>query len=150
MARYGPLWQQARQYPASEDRALFSALYPLGGLLDGVVTASKSDMSCSVAPGIAAVPLVTGQGVALCRWDAAEIPTPNHSPAPGAGTSRVDLIVVQVRDSNVDAGANDDFIITTVKGTPAAYTASTRPADAGPEQVAAPPAVPRTPWRLRR
>ena len=117
MARHAPLWQQANQYPASEDRSLLAALWPAGGVSGGVVTASHTDMTCSVAAGTAAVPLAPGQGAALCRWDAAEVPTPNHSPAPGAGTSRVDLIVVQVRDANIDAGANNDFILTTVKGT---------------------------------
>jgi hypothetical protein len=37
-----------------------------------------------------------------------------------AGQTRVDLIVVQVRDTQIDAGANTDFIVTSVAGTPAA------------------------------
>jgi hypothetical protein len=75
-------------------------------------------MTVSVAPGTAAVPLATGQGSALCKWDAPEVVT--IAAAPGSGQSRVDLIVAQVRDPDLDGGQNNDFIITAVTGTPAA------------------------------
>jgi hypothetical protein len=76
-------------------------------------------MGVSVAPGTAAVPLVTAQGSALCRWDAPEVATVAAATHP-AGQSRIDLIVVQVRDFDLDGGANNDFIVVSVTGIPAA------------------------------
>jgi hypothetical protein len=40
--------------------------------------------------------------------------------APPSGQSRVDLVIAQVRDHALDAGANNDFIVTSVTGVPAA------------------------------
>ena len=138
MTRYAPLWQQANDYTASQDRSLLSALWPAGGVSGGAVTAVNNQMKVNVAAGVAAVPLASGQGVALCRWDASEVPAPDHSPAPGSGTSRVDLVVVQVRDNALDSGADNDFILTTVKGTAAAL-ATTKD---GPMSTAVAPATP--------
>jgi hypothetical protein len=58
---------------------------------------------------------VAGQGGALCRWDAAEVVT--IPAAPPAGNTRVDVIIAQVRDPQLDAGVNNDFIFTSVTGT---------------------------------
>jgi hypothetical protein len=82
------------------------------------VTAVANTMTVSAAPGTVAVPLQSGAGCALCRWDANE--TPTVATAPPTGNSRIDLVIVQVRDNALDAGANNDFIVTTVTGTPAA------------------------------
>ena len=146
MTRYAPLWQQAGSYPAQLDRYLLGALWPGGGVLGGVVTAVANTMTVSIAPGSVAVPLAPGQGTALCHWDAAEVVTLDA--APPSGQSRVDLIVAQVRDAAIDAGANNDFIFAVVKGT-AALTATGRPgAEEGDddepeaEQQASAPAVP--------
>ena len=118
MTRYAPLWQQAGDYPAQLDRGLIAALWPLGGVLGGAVTVLTNTMNVSVAAGSAAVPLQTGQGTALCRWDAPEVVT--LAAAPGTGTSRIDLIIAQVRDNAIDSGANNDFIISAITGTAAA------------------------------
>jgi hypothetical protein len=82
------------------------------------VTAVANTMTVQAAPGTVAVPLQSGAGCALCRWDANE--TPTIATAPPTGNSRIDLVIVQVRDNALDAGANNDFIVTTVTGTPAA------------------------------
>ena len=116
------LWQQAGNYPAAADRALFGALWPSGGVLGGAVTAVNNTMTVSVAAGSAAVPLQDGTA-ALCRWDTAEAP-PALAAAPGAGTSRIDLVIVQVRDHDLDGGANNDFILAIVQGTAAATPAA--------------------------
>lgn len=118
MAHIGPLWQQAGSFSATADRQLLSALWPSGGASGGAVTAVSNTMNVSVAPGSAAVPMQSGQGSALCRWDAAENVALTASPP--SGQSRIDLIVCQVRDHDVDAGSNNDFVLTVVAGTPAA------------------------------
>jgi hypothetical protein len=118
MTRYAPLWQQAGSYPASLDRGLISSLWPSGGVSGGVASAVAGTMTVSVAPGTAAVLLQSGQGAALCRWDANEIVT--IATAPPSGQSRIDLICAQVRDNGLDAGGNNDFIMTVTAGTPAA------------------------------
>jgi hypothetical protein len=97
---------------------LLAALWPSGGVSGGATTVVTNTMTVSVAPGKATVPLVTGQGAALCTWDAPEVVT--IAAAPPSGQSRIDLIVVQVRDHDLDGGANNDFIVTSVLGTPAA------------------------------
>jgi hypothetical protein len=119
MTRYAPLWQQAGSYPAALDRGLISSLWPSGGASGGAVTASATNMTVTAAPGAAAVPLQAGQGAALCRWDANEVPTLAAATHP-AGQTRIDLVIVQVRDNALDAGANNDFIVTSVTGVPAA------------------------------
>ena len=138
MARLTPLWQQALTYPARLDRQLLGAVWPGGGVIGGAVTAVANTMGVSVAPGTAAVPLAAGNGGALCTWDAPEPVT--LAAAPGSGTSRIDLIVVQVRDPDLDAGANGDFIVTAVKGIAAAFDAGAK--DEASAFAGAPPAVP--------
>ena len=118
MTRFAPLWQQAGSYAAQLDRGLIAALWPAGGVLGGAVAALNNTMTASVAPGSAAVPLASGQGAALCRWDAAEVVTVTASPP--SGQSRIDLVVCQVRDNAIDAGPNNDFVFVVVAGTPAA------------------------------
>jgi hypothetical protein len=117
MARKTPLWQQSGNYSAQADRGLMAALWPAGGVSGGAVTAVNNTMQVSVAPGSAAVPLVAGQGCALCTWDAAEVVT--LTAAPPSGQSRVDLVAVQYRDASFDGGANNDFVMVAVAGTPA-------------------------------
>ena len=119
MARYQPLWQQASPaggWPASLDRQLLAALWPAGGYAVGGLapTAVNNTMNITIPPSVIAVPLLGSLGTALCMWDANEIVTmPN---APGAGLSRVDRLICQVRDNQIDGGANQDFIFTTVSG----------------------------------
>jgi hypothetical protein len=127
MTRYAPLWQQGGSYAASVDRGLFSTLWPAGGVSGGAVTAVANTMTVSVAPGTVAVVLQAAQGVALCRWDAAEVP-PALAASPPSGQSRIDVIVAQVRDNALDAGGNNDFVFATVTGTPATTGSQTVPA----------------------
>jgi hypothetical protein len=112
MTRHAPLWQQANTYQAKLDRELFAALWPTaGGCNGGKTSLVAGTWTAEVAPGVAAVPLADG-GCALCRWDAPEV----MAFTPPVSQPRSDLIVVQVRDTELDAGANNDFIITTVPG----------------------------------
>jgi hypothetical protein len=109
------LWQQAGTYPAGTDRGLLSTLWPASGSTGGAVTTVANTMTTSVAPGTAAVALTTaGALTQLCRWDAAEVVT--HAAAPPAGSSRIDLVVLQVRDNTLDAGGNNDFIFQAIAG----------------------------------
>lgn len=117
MARSTPLWQQNSSYTAALDRLLMTALWPLGGALGALPTVVANTMNVSIPAGFAAVPM-GAQGVELCRWDAAEVVTVAASPP--SGQSRIDLIICQVRDAAVDAGANNDFIFSVVTGAPAA------------------------------
>jgi hypothetical protein len=82
-------------------------------------------MDVSVAPGSVAVPLATGQGSALCTWDAPEVVT--IAAAPGAGQVRRDRIVVQVRDPDLDGGADNDFVVAAVAGVPDVPATVTNP-----------------------
>ena len=119
MAHDPPLYEQALSYPAQVDRrALLGSIWPGGGGAGGKPTAVANTMGVSIAPGWLAVPLVSGQGSAVCRWDAAEVVT--LAAAPASGNQRWDLVVCQVRDPDLDGGANGDFVLTPVTGVPAA------------------------------
>ena len=138
MTRFAPLWQQAGSYPSQLDRYLLGALWPSGGLLGGAASAVADTMNISLAAGSAGVPLQPGQGSALCHWDAAELVTLDA--APPTGESRVDLIVAQVRDNQIDGGPFNDWVFQVVTGTPAVLArVDTR--DEPPEDEVEPRAV---------
>jgi hypothetical protein len=122
VTRLAPLWQQAGSYPASTDRVLISTIWPTAAVTGGAVTAVANSMQLSIAAGTAAVPLGSGGASysALCRWDAAEVVTLSASPP--SGQSRIDLIVLQVRDNALDGGGNNDFIFQGNAGTPTTGT----------------------------
>jgi hypothetical protein len=87
-------------------------------------------MNVSIPPGRAAVALQAGANTALCAWDAAEVVT---SPAaPASGNSRIDVVILQVRDPQLDAGVNNDFLFQLLAGAPTTGTpvAPTVPANA--------------------
>jgi hypothetical protein len=83
-------------------------------------------MTVNVAPGTVIVPTPNNTGCTLCLWDATEQVTITASPT--SGQSRIDLIVVQARGNDLDGGANNDFILTYVTGTPATTGSQTVPA----------------------
>ena len=120
MTKYQPLWQQAGSYAASVDRGLLGTLWPAGGVTGAAVAAVANTMQVQAAPGTVAVPMQAGQGTELCRWDAAADSTVTLTAAPPSGQSRIDVYCVQVRDNAVDAGGNNDFLVSAVAGTPAA------------------------------
>jgi hypothetical protein len=126
MTRYAPLWQQNSTYPAAVDRGLLSTLWPSSGSTGGAATVVANTMNVSVAAGTAAVALASSAGTALCRWDAPEVVT--LTAAPPSGQSRIDVIVIQVRDAALDAGANNDFIVQAIAGTPATTGSQVAPA----------------------
>lgn len=126
MTRYAPSWMQEGSYPAQLDRLFITdALGTRPCLLSGAGAwlvsqrAAGANMSTDVAPGRALVPgtNVPNQGSYVCWSDAVEnVPL---AIAPGAGQSRIDLIIAQVRDDWVIGGGNSDFIFTSVTGTAA-------------------------------
>lgn len=119
MARYAPLWQQAQTYSASLDRGLFSALFPkscvVGAPQPSVVGGT---MNISLPADTAAVACGTAVGSYVCRWSTPEQVT--LPAAPPSGQSRIDVVILQVRDNALDSGGNNDFIFATVSGAPAA------------------------------
>jgi hypothetical protein len=119
VTRYAPLWQQNGTYPAQTDRALLAALFPQSGVSGMQVSIVAGTMNVNVQPGAAAVALSGGNFTAFCRSDGVEQPPALATP-PGAGQSRIDLVVLQVRDAVIDAGTNNDFIFAVTTGVPAA------------------------------
>jgi hypothetical protein len=121
MTRLAPLWQQNGSYPAATDRALIGTLWPANAVSGGLSTVASGTMNISVAAGTAAVAMSSPVNYStLCRWDAAEVVT--LPAAPPSGQSRIDLIILQVRDQAIDAGGNNDFVFTSVTGTPTTGT----------------------------
>lgn len=125
MTLYAPSWMQNGSYSATLDRQLADALWTGGGVVgvgDLLVSqhAAGANMSVDVAAGHIVVPGNdnAGQGKYLC-WSYA-VTNVTIATAPGTGLSRLDLIVAQVRDSDQNGGANDDWIITAVTGTASA------------------------------
>jgi hypothetical protein len=135
MALYPPLWMQESIYPANLDRFFIQdALGPGPALLGGVgslqVTqhAAGANMSVDVAPGRALVPGtdVANQG-SYSVWSDAVVNVPIAT-APGAGQSRIDVIVARVRDDFVIGGGASDFVIVPIPGTAAATGSQVAPA----------------------
>lgn len=116
MTRQTPLWLQAGTYPAALDRQLISAMFPFVGA-SGCAVSAASGMTVNIAAGKLAVP-VTGAGSVLCVSDATEQAT--LAAAPASGSNRIDLVIAQVRATDLDSGANNDFLFSTVTGTAAA------------------------------
>src|SRR6516162_1519466 len=118
MTRQNPLWQQASSYPATLDRYLINTIWPNGGAVGVLPSAVTGTMNVQMPAGTAVVPLTAGQGSEFSRWDATE--TVTVAAAPPSGQSRIDVVVLQVRDNQLDAGPNNDFVFNVVQGTPAA------------------------------
>ena len=133
MTLYSPLWEQNDSYSADLDRVLIDLMFPYGGVFasgDLLVSqrAAGINRSVDVSTGRSAIPGtdVTAQGKYIC-WSDAVTNVPLDA-APGTGESRYDLIVAQVRDSDAIGGADNDWIITVVKGTAASTGSQTVPA----------------------
>jgi hypothetical protein len=120
MTRHTPNWLQAGSYSAALDRDLIGALWPAPALV-GMAVTPQSGMTVQVASGRCAVPTQNNTGSTLCTSDAVENVT--LAAAPGSGTNRYDLIIVQPRGNDLDGGANNDWIMTQVTGTAAASPA---------------------------
>jgi len=133
MTRYAPLWQQNATFPAATDRGLLSALWPGSTSTGGAPSLVSNTMNVQIAAGSAAVAVATGTSTEICRWDAAEVVT--LAAAPASGSSRIDLVVLQVRDAALDAGSNNDFLfqaITGAVGTPGPGAVPATPTNAYP------------------
>lgn len=103
-------------------RQPLAASWGSSGVLDPgdlAVTASATpDANVNVAAGVALIAGTTSalQGTYLGRNDGSVV-VPIAANA--SGNPRVDLVVARVRDSQYDGGGDDDWVITTVQGTPA-------------------------------
>lgn len=122
-----PLYLQTQEYSARADRFLTSYLFTEGvtdvpaGELRVTQRAGGPEMSVDVAAGTAVIDGddIPDQGAYLVRVTAAENVT---IPAPPASNSRIDLVVLQVRDSTATGGEPglDGATLEIVPGTPAA------------------------------
>lgn len=128
MARLTPQWLQAGNYAGGQDRRLVGALWPAGGVT-GCAVSPATGMAVNIAPGQVAVPTQNNTGSTLCTSTAVE--TLTLDPAPPSGTNRWDLIVCQPRSSELDGGANEDFIFAIVKGAQATPPATVPAVPAG-------------------
>lgn len=117
MTRATPLWLQQGSYAAAVDRRLIAANWPTPAVTGCAVTTS-SGMTVNVAAGSVVVVAANGTGSLLCYSDAVEPVT--LAAAPGAGSNRYDVVICQARGNDLDGGANNDFLFTTVTGTAAA------------------------------
>jgi hypothetical protein len=113
MTRLTPLWLQAGTYPAAIDRRLSGALWP-NPQCDGAAVTFSSGMTVNVDPGQIAVPTPNATGTCLCVSDAPEQVA--LAPAGATGSDRIDLVICQLRGTDLDNGANNDFIYTSVTG----------------------------------
>jgi hypothetical protein len=118
-----PIFQQNLSFSATELRALPAAVFRSGVInaadLKVVQRAAGTNMSVDVAAGAVAVPGTdaVGQGTYLCTNTA--VANVSIGAAPSAGTTRLDLIVAEVRDGDVNAGPNNDWLISVIAGTAA-------------------------------
>jgi hypothetical protein len=128
-----PSYLQNGAHSALSDRLTVSGLLQPGGTglssrggvratSDGnglaVRAAATANNTVIVGAGTAFVVESDGTGVYVCHNDADKTLT---VPAASTTQSRRDLVVAQVRDSTI-SGANDDWVITTVTGTPSSGT----------------------------
>lgn len=118
MTRQTPQWLQSGSYAASADRRLIGALWPGPATSGCAVTPTGGAMTVNIAPGSVAVPTQNNTGTTLCTSDANEQVT--LSPAAPSGSNRIDLVICRPRGTDLDGGANNDFIFDVVTGTAAA------------------------------
>ena len=112
------LWQQLVTYPASLDRQLIASKWPTPCVVTGMAITVGTGRVVNIAPGSAAVALGAGAGSALAYSDAIE--TATFAAAPGSGSSRIDLLTVQIQDNAIDAGGINGFAFAVVAGTASA------------------------------
>jgi hypothetical protein len=130
LTNYPPLYSQAATgdtaitYTAQDRRQLIQALSPVEGIVlqgDYMVSqrAAGANMSVDVAAGSAIVhgDTVAGQGSYIARSDAVN----NVAlAAPSSANPRIDLIVLQINDKQVDGGATYGQAPIAITGAPAA------------------------------
>lgn len=123
-----PLWLQNSTYPAAVDRQLIAAGLEPGvmGLTELAVTqrAAGANLSVDVAAGRVVVPMTDApnQGSALCVSTA--VNNLVVAGAPGAGLSRIDLVIARVYDASLIGGSINGWQLEIVTGTPTASPAA--------------------------
>jgi hypothetical protein len=128
-----PLWMELGSYSATQDRQALAALFSQPGVigptdLEVVQRGAGANMSVDVAAGSCVVGGTTAalQGNYLCQSDA--VANVVIAASPSLGNSRIDLIVAQVRDQDIDLGTHNDWELIAVTGTPAATGTQVAPA----------------------
>jgi len=122
-----PLWLQNSSYPAAVDRQLIGTFRSgVLGLAELAVTqrAAGANFSVDVAAGRAVVPVTDAPnlGSALCTSTAVNNLT--VAGAPGAGLSRIDLVIARVYDASLIGGSINGWQLEVITGTPAASPAA--------------------------
>lgn len=136
MTLYPPSYQQESTYPAQLDRMAVADMavggpYPtIFATASYAVTqrAAGANMSVDVAPGRALVPGTdTGNQGSYWCWSDAVVNVAINT-APGTGQSRIDSVILQVRDDFVTGLGNNDFQVIAVQGVAAATGTQVPPA----------------------
>lgn len=117
-----PLYLQGGSYSANAFRTLVDAAMKEGVVDPGDYKVTRravgANMSVDVAPGTVVLnaDITAFQGKYMCR----NTTTVNRAvtAAPSSGNSRIDIVVVQVRDAQLDGGLNNDQVINVIAGTP--------------------------------
>jgi hypothetical protein len=123
-----PLWLQNSTYPAAIDRQLIAAGLEPGvlGLNELAVSqrAAGANYSVDVAAGRVVVPMTDApnQGSALAVSTA--VNNLVIAGAPGAGLSRIDLVIARVYDASLIGGSVNGWQLEVVTGTPASTPAA--------------------------
>lgn len=119
MVLESPLYMQANAYTAKQDRSVLALLAGEGVVTQGALAVSVrsegANMSVDVAAGKAIVvgDDQSGQGSYLCN-STSKVNLPVGA-APGSN-SRIDLVILRVRDGDVTGGAANDFVLEVVPG----------------------------------
>lgn len=125
--RNPPAWLQAGSHPADLDRRILESVFRTDGVLDlaggdlAVTEQGTPAMGVTVAAGVAVIDGTesASQGVYHVVNDAdVDLAIAASDPT----NDRIDLVVAQVRDSFY-SGADDDWLLAVVTGTPAASPA---------------------------
>jgi hypothetical protein len=123
-----PLWMQGAVYPAGMDRELITAAVPTAGVFgNGLRVVPRrlgANMSVDVLEGRCTVEGsdAPGQGMYLCRSH--ETVNLAVGAAPGAGLSRIDIIVARVYDDAVTGEGRNVWALEVIPGVPAASPAA--------------------------
>jgi len=125
MAELNPLYLDGLTYPAKEDRKILGDIYTEGILTTGALAVTQSGtpaMSVSVAAGRAVVTNDEGNfGKYIIENDAAVTKT---IAASDPSNPRIDRIIGQLRDATDISGADNDWQLQVLTGTPAASPAA--------------------------
>jgi hypothetical protein len=120
-----PLWMQNAEYAAQADRTLLESLFRRGGVM-GVADflvgprAAGPNLSVDVAPGGVAIRGTDAPDQMTYLWTSTAVVNVPLEAAPGAGQSRIDLIIANLTDDAVVGGSTRGCEVTKITGAPSA------------------------------